>query len=263
MTSLGTGFTAPVGWPISLAVQLVDDCGNNVDSGTMVASFTSGDPALALHPIGGGTWTGTWVPQRNVASALVRADAQAEGLNGTVQVSGLVAANSKVPLENAGGVVSWGDYAGSPALGTCARSSIMGTALTDGSLLNANPPLPKQLGTTSVLLSGVELPVLSVSDSQVNVVVPYDIAVNTTHQLVVARNNAISVPVPTAVFGAQPAILASAGNGMVGQGAVYKVDDQGGLTLADTGSPVSGGDMIVISSVGLGVVDPPVDAGAP
>jgi uncharacterized protein (TIGR03437 family) len=261
ITSLGTGFTAPVAWPVSLAVQVVDDCGNNVDSGSVVASFTSGDPALALHPIGGGIWTGTWVPARSVASSLVRADAQTPTprLTGTVQVSGQTAINSKVPLVNAGGVLSWGDYAGSPALGLVV--SIFGTALADGPL-SANPPLPKQLGSTSVLMSGVELPVLSVSDSQVNVIVPYDIAVNTTHQLVVARNNAISVPAPTGVFDTQPAILAAAGNGLAGQGAVYKTDDQGSLTLADTGSPVSPGDVLVISCVGLGAVDPSIEAGA-
>jgi hypothetical protein len=36
-------------------------------------------------------------------------------------------------------------------------------------------------------------------------------------------------------------ILAAEGNRMAGQGAVYKVDDQGGLMLADSGSPVGGG----------------------
>jgi uncharacterized protein (TIGR03437 family) len=261
MTSLGTGFTAPVGWPTSLAVQVVDDCGSNMDSGSVVVSFTSGDPPLALLSLGGGVWTGTWVPAQSVASSVVRADAHTPtpALTGTVQVSGQTATNPKVPLVKAGGVLSWGDYAGSPAVGLLV--SIFGTSLADGSL-SADPPLPKQLGSTSVLLSGVELPILSVSDSQVNVIVPYDIAVNTTHQLVVGRGNAISVPVPTAVFDSQPAILAAAGNGLTGQGAVYKVDDQGGLTLADTGSPVTAGDALVINCVGLGAVVPAVEAGA-
>ena len=70
----------------------------------------------------------------------------------------------------------------------------------------------------------------------------------------VARANAISVPAATAVFDTQPAILAAAGNGLAGEGAVYKAGASGGLTLADTGSPVTAGDVLLITCVGLGAV---------
>lgn len=56
-------------------------------------------------------------------------------------------------------------------------------------------PLPPQLGSTSVVLSGVELPLLYVSKPQVNVAIPFDVQVNTARQLVVLRGNAVSVPV--------------------------------------------------------------------
>jgi len=39
----------------------------------VVVSFTSGDPPLALRSLGGGVWTGTWVPAVSVASSVVRA----------------------------------------------------------------------------------------------------------------------------------------------------------------------------------------------
>ena len=217
MTSLGSGFTAPVAWPVALSVQVVDDCASNVDSGTLVVSFTNGDLPLSLLALGGGVWTATWVPARNVASSVVRADAQTltPALSGTVQVTVQVANNPKVPVVAPGGVLSSGDYAGSPALGLLV--SIFGTALADGSLGNSGLPLPTQLGSTHVLMSGVELPLLYVSENQVNVLVPYDIAVNAPHQLLVQRGNTISVPVGTAIFDTQPAILATAGNG-IGQG---------------------------------------------
>ena len=103
---------------------------------------------------------------------------------------------------------------------------------------------------------------LYVSDAQVNVFIPYEIAVNAPHQLIVQRANAISVPVPIAIFETQPAILATAGNG-AGQGHVYKVDAAGTQTLADASSPAKAGDVLVIYTVGLGPVTPAVKSGDP
>jgi uncharacterized protein (TIGR03437 family) len=111
-------------------------------------------------------------------------------------------------------------------------------------------------------MSGVQLPLLYVSDSQVNVLVPYDIAKNVPHQLVIQRGPVLSIPAATVIFDTQPAILATAGNG-IGQGHVYKADANGGQTLADTNSPVTAGDVLVLYCVGLGAVTPAVTAGDP
>lgn len=260
-TSLGTGFTTPVAWPNALAVQVVDDCGNPTNTGTVTASFSNGDAPLSLLAIGNGTWTATWVPVHNSAVAFsVRADAQLGQLSGSVQVTGLVTTNPNVPVVASGGVLSSGDYSGSPALGLLV--SIFGSALADGNAGAGSLPLPSQLGSTSVVVSGEQLPVLYVSDSQINVLIPYDLAVNAPHQLIVQRGNAISVPVPIAVFDSQPAILATAGNG-VGQGHIYKVDSSGNQILADANAPATAGDTLVIYTVGLGAVSPPVAAGDP
>ncbi len=258
-TSLGTGFTTPVAWPTPLAVQVQDNCGNQMNTGTVTVSFSNGDKPLSLLAIGNGTWTATWVPVNSSKSSFgVRADAQLAPLNGSVQVTGLVAANPNVPVVASGGVLSSGDYSGSPALGLLV--SIFGSALADGNAGAGSLPLPNLLGSTSVVVSGEQLPVLYVSDSQVNVLIPYDLAVNAPHQLIVQRGNAISVPVPIAVFDSQPAVLATAGNG-VGQGHIYKVDSSGNQILADANAPATTGDTLVIYTVGLGAVNPPVTAG--
>jgi len=141
-------------------------------------------------------------------------------------------------------------------------ASIFGTALADGNVANSSLPLPPQLVTTSVSISGVQLPLLYVSDSQVNVFIPYELAVNAPHQLIVQRGNAISVPVPIDIFNAQPAILATAGNGL-GQGHIYKVDAQSNQILADAQAPAEVGDVLVIYTVGLGPVTPAVKSGDP
>ncbi len=120
-------------------------------------------------------------------------------------------------------------------------------------------PLSNQLGSTQVLLGGDPLPLLFVSENQVNVLVPYESALNTAQSLIVLRGNATSVPVQTAVFGAQPAILATAGNGL-GQGHIYRALSSGQV-LADASSPAVANDVLVMYAVGLGAVTPSVKTG--
>ncbi len=259
-TTIGTGFTTPAAWPTSLIVQVVDDCGQGQNTGTVTASFSNGDPPLSLISIGGAIWTATWVPVRTSDSAVaVRVDAQSPPLAGTVQVNGQVIVNPNVPLVGAGGIVSLGDYTGAPALGLLV--SIFGAALADGNF-PATVPLPTQLGSTSVIVSGTQLPLQYVSPGQINVVIPYNMTVNTPLQLIVQRGNAISVPAPIAVFDTQPAILSTSGSGS-GQGHIYKTDASGNAVLADAASPAKAGDVLVIYTVGLGVVTPAVKAGDP
>jgi uncharacterized protein (TIGR03437 family) len=138
--------------------------------------------------------------------------------------------------------------------------SIFGSGLADGSAGNTSLPLPQQIGSTSVVLSGTILPMLYASPTQVNVIIPYSVPVNTAQQLVVLRENATSVPVPLAVYDSEPAILSTAGNGS-GQGLIYKVDAQGNAVLADGNAPATAGDGLVFYAVGLGAVRPPVTAG--
>ena len=258
--SIGSGFSAPVAWPTALILQVVDDCGGAINTGSVVASFTNGDSPLSLLAIGAGVWSATWAPIHNTSGLVVRADVQSSSLTGTVQVGGKATVNPKVPAVAAGGVISSGDYAGSPALGLLV--SIFGTALADGSQGNTSLPLPSQLGSTSVLVSGVQVPVLYVSDGQVNVLIPYEVATNAPHQLIVQRGNAISVPSPITILDNQPAILATAGNG-AGQGHIYKIDAGGNQILAGAASPAKTGDVLVIYTVGLGTVTPAVQSGDP
>src|SRR5262249_33960502 len=158
----------------------------------------------------------------------------------------------KVPVLAPGGVLSSGDYSSPPAAGLLV--SIFGSALADGSLSFANAPLSTQLGSTKILLGGVDLPMVYVSESQVNVLIPYETPLNAPLPLLVTRANAISVPVNVAVFDAQPAILSTAGNGL-GQGHIYRATSTAQI-LADSKSPATAGDVLVIYCVGLGTTTP-------
>jgi hypothetical protein len=159
---------------------VVDDCGNAFNTGSVIVSFSDGDPPIGLLSIGNGNWSGTWVPQTNSTGFTVRADAQQLPLTGSVQVTGQVLANPSVPVVSKGGILSNADFASAPALGLLV--SIFGSGLADGSAQFTGVPLPQQLGSTSVVLSGVELPPLYVSNMQGNVAIPFNVRVNTSQQ---------------------------------------------------------------------------------
>jgi uncharacterized protein (TIGR03437 family) len=161
---------------------------------------------------------------------------------------------TRVFIHRTGRIVSNGDFASAPALGLLV--SIFGTGLADGSLGDTAVPLPPQLGSTSVVLAGVELPLLYVSNTQVNVTIPFNVLVNTSQQLVVLRGNAVSDPVSLAVFASEPSILSASGSGS-GQGWIFNAITG---VRADTNSPAGAGDYLVMYALGLGAVTPTLNA---
>jgi uncharacterized protein (TIGR03437 family) len=237
----------------------VDDCGDAFNTGSVIVSFSDGDSPVGLLSIGNGNWAGTWVPVNNAPGVTVRADAQQLPLTGSVQVNGLVSSNPTVPVVSSGGIVSNADFASAPAIGLLV--SIFGTGLADGSAQFTNVPLPQQLGSTSVVLSGTVLPLLYVSNTQVNVAIPYNVPINTSQQLVILRGNAVSVPVSLAVFASEPSILSASGTGS-GQGLIFNAVTG---AEANTSTPATAGDYLVIYALGLGAVTPAlaVEDGAP
>ena len=127
--------------------------------------------------------------------------------------------------------------------------SVFGTELAENpGQVAASVPLPTELNNTEVRLGDKPLRLLFSSNAQVNAQIPFDLNPNTEHQIVVKRGDTISSPENFTVSTAQPAIFATAQNG-VGQGAITNA-----LTgvLADRAYPVRAGDFISIYCTGLG-----------
>ena len=80
-TGLVNNFAQPTSWPTPLTVLLVDDCGNSIATGQVVATFTNGDPPLALSPAGtnSGIYSGTWTPRNASSQITIAARATAPG----------------------------------------------------------------------------------------------------------------------------------------------------------------------------------------
>jgi hypothetical protein len=149
-TSIGTGFNTPTSWPVPILVTVVDDCGDLINSGNVIVSFSDGDPPIPLLSTGNGTWSDTWVPVAVSTGFTARADATEAQLTGTSSVGGQVLSNPTVPVVSPGGVVASIDFSSAPSVGQLV--SIFGANLAD-SQLSSPVPLPAQLGTTSVTLT--------------------------------------------------------------------------------------------------------------
>lgn len=261
-TLLGTGFTATAGWPTAIEVTVVDDCGNPLLSGSVTVMFSSGDPALSLESLNDGRWSATWDATHVASSVTITALAQElqPALTGTSFIGGTLQPNTATPAVSSGGVVSAANFAANQPLAPGAFAAIFGTNLSGGLNVASQLPLSLQLGGTSVVLGAEQLPLLFTSGRQVNVVVPYDVPVNSTQQLVVQSGTAISIPQSVVIATAQPAIFTQNGSGT--GAALIQVFKSDGTELLNN-SPVTAGDVIILYCSGLGAVKPPVAAGSP
>jgi len=124
ITSLSDSFAAPASWPAPMNVRVVDDCGS------VVATFSNGDPALALTHARSENWSGTWQPRNATASQMtvtVRAEIPELRIKGTTQVSGGLRTIQKVPVITPGGVISAASLTPQSGVAPGSLVSILGT----------------------------------------------------------------------------------------------------------------------------------------
>ncbi len=262
-TLLGDTFQSPAGWPVSLQANVLDDCGNPLTNGTVVASFSTGDPPLAMVSLGGGQWSGTWQPHNTAggpATVTMNATSFNPVLAGSAVISGSLSANPAVPSVDPGGVVSNASFQPNTPAAPGSFVSIFGSNLAPQAAGANTLPYPPKLGGTEVVLGGEVLPLAFVGNGQVNGIVPYDVQVNAAQQLIVQQNNSYSLPQPVLVAAAQPAIFSQNQSGM-GQGVIVVLKSNGTEFETSPTAPASAGDILIIYCSGLGAVSPSVPAG--
>jgi uncharacterized protein (TIGR03437 family) len=123
-------------------------------------------------------------------------------------------------------------------------------------------PVPMELGGVQVLVNGRAAPVFSVSSSQINTQIPYEVSGTTgptvyfaTFQVVV--NGSKSNEVTVYVENSAPGILTLAQTG-IGPGAILHAD----YSPVSAGSPATPGETVLLYMTGLGSVTPAVADGA-
>jgi len=260
-TLLGSNFIAPAAWPAAIEVSVLDDCGSAMRTGSVVSSFSNGDPPLNLGSQQDGHWSATWAPGNpRTTSMVVTVTAQQPEVNlqGTVQVGGNVQENPEIPFLPMGAMVSAGSYLSIPSPGEIV--SVFGVKLADGSALASGLPLQTLMQGSQLVFAGRALPLLFASPNQVNAVVPYSIAPGATYQLIAQRGTRLSVPQSVTVAPAEPAIFTTDSSGK-GQGHIHVYVSATDQPLADSGHPAKVGDVLTMYCAGLGAVVPAIDAG--
>lgn len=248
-TQVGFGSVATVGYPQLVQVTVVDDCGVPQTDGSVVVSFSNGDPPISLVSLQDGTWTYSWQPGRLASTVTLTAAAQFQSLTGAAApyTLALQQAAQNPPV-----------LSGAPlGVGTLAPDKfapgdlilVRGTNIADGAASSPSAGFQQPLAGASLLVGGKNASLLYVDAGQAIGVVPFGLPVNTQQQVVVQRDNALGTPVPVNIAATHPVILTKDGSGQ-GQALIYKSG-----TLADAAHPANPGDTLVIYCSGLGPVD--------
>ena len=261
MTAIGAGFTLAAGWPTPVEAKVVDDCGQPFTNGTVNATFSNGDAALSLNSLQDGTWAATWAPRATASNVTITLSAQGSpsSLRGSAQIGGSISANA-APLIATGGILNSASFAAGQAATPGALISIFGSNLARSVATATALPLPTQLGGAQVLIGGKPMPLLYAGPTQINGVVPFDIGVNTTQQVIVSSGGALSVPEPGVVAPGAPASFTLNGTGS-GAAIVVAINPDGSGYLVTNSTPAHPGAILVIYCTGLGGVTTSLNAG--
>jgi len=138
---------------------------------------------------------------------------------------------------------------GSSSVPAAARGSIvsiLGSNLATGPASSTGYPLPIQLSGTQVLFGGIPAPLLSVSPTQIEAQVPFELPDVSSVEVVVQATEG-STTLQVILLAQDPSIFA-----------VLK-----GESLVSASNPVNPGDVITIYASGLGAVFPAVASGQP
>ncbi|MCZ6491772.1 MAG: hypothetical protein O7A06_14740, partial [Acidobacteria bacterium] len=99
-TLLGNQFNVSAAWPVPIETTVVDDCGDPLTTGSVLLTFSNGDPPLPLQSLQDGRWSGTWQARNaGVSEVTITATATAAGaipgttIQGTTQLVGGLQAN--------------------------------------------------------------------------------------------------------------------------------------------------------------------------
>jgi uncharacterized protein (TIGR03437 family) len=253
---LVNNFTQAAGIATPLSIHLLDNCGNAITKGQVIARFSNGDTPLELKLVetSSGLYSGTWTPGAISPQVSITSTANASGYPAAAsQITGMVT-TSGVPYITPGGAVHIYNslLGGAVAPGTILAiygSNFAGAAATD-----SGAPLPATLGTTSVTVGGIPAPLYYVSPNQIDAQMPLELTPNKEYEVIIANGGARSTPGSLQVIAAAPGIAALANGQVIAQHADY--------SLVTDASPAKPGEFLVIYLAGMGATDIPLANGA-
>jgi uncharacterized protein (TIGR03437 family) len=193
-----------------------------------------------------------WAPTHSTANGTIAVRLIAVTTGGIAELLfnvNVSAAFVSPPILTPAGIVNAASFAPGLPMAPGELASIFGFDLADCTASASSAPLPTSLCDTQVLLGGAPLPILYAGASQINVQVPFDVLINTQHQILVERGGIPSVGFALSVADASPGIFVAV-NAITG-------------ALANSANPLHPGNYVVVYCTGLGVVSPAVGTGQP
>ncbi len=257
-TVLPNNFSAPVGWPLPIAVRVVDNCANAVGGGTVVANFSTGDTAVVLSSLRDGLYSGTWVPLATTRTRITIKALSPPLKDATVELTGQATPFAAgAPIIKQGGVVNGASFARRTPVAPGSIVSLFGLNLADNDTL-ASAPLPRSLAGLAVKIGSLDAPLFFAGQGQVNAQVPFELSTNTSASVVVTASGKVAPPEPLLLAAVQPGIFTFVQGGVT-RGAV--LDAQ--FRTVDAANAAAMGSVVQIFATGLGPTDPPVKTGDP
>jgi len=261
--AVAQGFSVAAGWPAPITVDLQDDCGEPVTSGSVSAVFSTGEPPVPLVSLRDGRWQGTWetrASSRGPVTITLRAEDPERRLAGESQVTAALRASQDPPAFGIESVVSAASPRPFTPVAPGALISLGGERFSRTAETAAGSPLPVRLGETSVMMTDRPVPLLFAGPDRIGAVVPFGLEPNTVHQIRVRRGSTISRPVAVNVASTQPAVFpAGAGAGTQALATIVRGEER---FLNSAAAPARAGDLAVVLCAGMGEVDAPLEAGA-
>jgi uncharacterized protein (TIGR03437 family) len=254
-TALAGNFATRAAWPRIVSIQLTDDCGTPVPTASVVTTFSNGDLPLSLVSSDpqNGVYSGNWAPSFAASPLTVTVTARANGLPpASSTVVGGVTPN-QAPSIAPGGVLHLLNPKPNGLLAPGTIVEIFGSGLAATTVAPSYPP-PTSVNGTSVLVSGIELPLYYVSSTQINAELPFELVPGREYQLLVNANNGYTAPQSIQSSALVPGVAAYADGHVIAQHSDF--------SLVNAASPAKPGEFLVIYLVGMGATDVPVATGA-
>jgi uncharacterized protein (TIGR03437 family) len=269
LTEVGlvNNFSVPAKWPATLIVQLNDDCGSSVASGSVVASFSNGDAPLTLRADQGANYSATWQPSAAASQMVVTLTANAAPLQpATMQLVGGVSQNQVlVPSLAQGGTLNNLNPVVGQAVAPGTIAQVFGSGLAASSAQPGVIPVPNIFNGTYALIGPYQAPLYFLSDGQLNVQIPAELGSAQQYPILISVNNALSLPDTIDFAPATPGILSSFDGPnppSVQEGAHIRAQHNADFSLVTSANPAKPGEYVIMYLVGMGPTDPAVPSGA-
>jgi uncharacterized protein (TIGR03437 family) len=256
-TELANAFSAPTSWPIPIAINLLNNCGAPVSNAQVVATFTNGDPPMALPLIDSttGLYAATWTPRQTSSEISINTTATAPGLStATAVLSGAVVPNV-APSLNAFAILNAFDPLVGGALAPGTVVAMYGSNLAATATQPTTIPLPTSVSGTQVIVGGIRAPLYYAAPGQINAQIPFELDPQGQYQVVISANGALTTPQTIQMAPAGPGIAANPDTTIIAQHAAD-------FSLVTAASPAKPGEFIVLYIAGMGATDTPVASGA-